>query len=663
MSKEKNSSRLQNQLENLKKELEMRDAQVKQYQQQLQFFTNSNSNNSSGNNSSIIEKEMDLDEKLKTFKQCYEILKYNYHKPNLNSNNNNNIINNNNNHSIDSTPNNNNSRNKNRNSKSSLHANIFDEDGEEAITSNNVLQHKNKVNSSISNFHNNVQLSPINMPNNVHKKQKNNENSNKNNSNTVNGRYNADENDDADNLSLDYFELYSLSQIKLLLGVLKTSLYQACDNNEKKVLNLTHNVMLSTLNSNNAQYKEMLNDLLFDNDKDNNNEKMFFNQTKSKIIVDDFTSNNSISTNNNNNNNNNNIINNNNLLNTSSISNRNNNNNNNNNSIKIVNSNNNNNNITNAITNKNNYNTNGNSNNNGEINNSRKNSIIKKSSTQFSESKSNTALNSELENNDYRNISNSNIPVKIKDANNDNNDWKKIGALKTKKKQEEEKKDKKNDSQFELNNDDDFNLNKKNNSNNNKTNVFNVDMNNNDDTVESNKKVFEEFKKNEIGKELSTCYENIKESLQLNKNRQREIINIVNHQKNIIDELNFKISEIKLKKANNFNNFEDDNNDNNNDYNDNDNNTDELEIDKKTEKLQKEVITAKKTYRTAHEELKICKEQIAETQSLKKRAMTTLLNAFCEYEKQLSSLNNLNLLQNDSKKSTNNNSAFLSFDD
>ena len=45
--------------------------------------------------------------------------------------------------------------------------------------------------------------------------------------------------------------------------------------------------------------------------------------------------------------------------------------------------------------------------------------------------------------------------------------------------------------------------------------------------------------------------------------------------------------------------------------------------------------SVKKQYRTIHQELLLCKEQIQETQSLKKRAMNALLMAFNDYMKQI----------------------------
>ena len=52
--------------------------------------------------------------------------------------------------------------------------------------------------------------------------------------------------------------------------------------------------------------------------------------------------------------------------------------------------------------------------------------------------------------------------------------------------------------------------------------------------------------------------------------------------------------------------------------------------------LTHELEAAKRAYRGAHKELQLCKEQIAETQSLKKRAIASLLSAYAEYEKTLS---------------------------
>jgi predicted transcriptional regulator len=54
-------------------------------------------------------------------------------------------------------------------------------------------------------------------------------------------------------------------------------------------------------------------------------------------------------------------------------------------------------------------------------------------------------------------------------------------------------------------------------------------------------------------------------------------------------------------------------------------------IQVKKEKLD----STKKHYRTVHQELLLCKEQINETQSLKKRAMNALLMAFNDFMKQI----------------------------
>lgn len=105
------------------------------------------------------------------------------------------------------------------------------------------------------------------------------------------------------------------------------------------------------------------------------------------------------------------------------------------------------------------------------------------------------------------------------------------------------------------------------------------------------------------GKELNDSYEEAKEALRSNKARQREIVALLNEQKSIIDDLTAHISAL----------------------------SDQELGTEDTELVRERLDTAKKSYRAAHHELQICKEQITETQSLKKRAMNAMLSAFNEY--------------------------------
>ena len=123
---------------------------------------------------------------------------------------------------------------------------------------------------------------------------------------------------------------------------------------------------------------------------------------------------------------------------------------------------------------------------------------------------------------------------------------------------------------------------------------------------EETEKLFEQFKLG-IGKSWNNSYEDTKETLKLSKTRQKEIIILLNSQKAIIDNLTSELSQ-----------FEDvDRSDGNRQV------IKDIEI---------ALDDAKRSYRSAHNEFQLCKEQITETQSLKKRAMVSLLNAFSEYE-------------------------------
>ncbi len=110
------------------------------------------------------------------------------------------------------------------------------------------------------------------------------------------------------------------------------------------------------------------------------------------------------------------------------------------------------------------------------------------------------------------------------------------------------------------------------------------------------------------GKELGDSFEEAKEALKSNKARQREIVNLLNEQKALIDEYSNYLSGLS-----------------------------EGEIELPENGIAQERLdAAKKSYRAAHHELQICKEQINEMQSLKKRAMSAMLTAFNEYVNTLS---------------------------
>jgi kinesin family member 6/9 len=105
------------------------------------------------------------------------------------------------------------------------------------------------------------------------------------------------------------------------------------------------------------------------------------------------------------------------------------------------------------------------------------------------------------------------------------------------------------------------------------------------------------------GRALNESFEQIKETLKCNKTRQREIVSLLNEQKQIIDDLTSQLISMS---------------------------EEELELPG-VDILKEKLDSAKKSYRAAHHELQICKEQVNETQSLKKRAMTTMLSAFNDY--------------------------------
>jgi hypothetical protein len=110
---------------------------------------------------------------------------------------------------------------------------------------------------------------------------------------------------------------------------------------------------------------------------------------------------------------------------------------------------------------------------------------------------------------------------------------------------------------------------------------------------------FEEFVAGP-GQRLHSSYLEIKEALRNSKARQKQIINIVNDRKAKIDEV-----------------------------------SDELQRQEgSSEELSGLLDNYKREYRGARTELTLCKDQISETESLKKRAMAALMKAFEEYATQ-----------------------------
>eukprot|EP01039_Chlorochromonas_danica_P011086 gene11086-12349_t len=116
---------------------------------------------------------------------------------------------------------------------------------------------------------------------------------------------------------------------------------------------------------------------------------------------------------------------------------------------------------------------------------------------------------------------------------------------------------------------------------------------------EDRRALFDHFCQN-AGAQYYQAYEQAKETLQGAKTRQREIITLLNETKATIDRLRAAIEEGGKE-------------------------------DVAMVKVEEEEKEAKQRYRIAHRELVLCREQIAETQTLQSRAMTTLLNAFQDY--------------------------------
>ena len=134
--------------------------------------------------------------------------------------------------------------------------------------------------------------------------------------------------------------------------------------------------------------------------------------------------------------------------------------------------------------------------------------------------------------------------------------------------------------------------------------------------------LFERFKMRE-GKLLNDSYEETKETLRLSKLRQKEIISLLNSQKAIIDSLTTQLTDSECMPSTQPSSS-----------------ATSTEIsaapgvdrDATRAALESQLDEAKRSYKTAHTEMKLCKDQIAETQSLKKRAMVSLLQEFAEFQ-------------------------------
>ena len=131
--------------------------------------------------------------------------------------------------------------------------------------------------------------------------------------------------------------------------------------------------------------------------------------------------------------------------------------------------------------------------------------------------------------------------------------------------------------------------------------------------------LFERFKLRE-GKLLNDSYEETKETLRLSKLRQKEIISLLNNQKSIIDSLSSQLADLDTLSSSTSAALSE--------------SSETLVADGGPSRtaLESQLDEAKRSYKSAHTEMKLCKDQIAETQSLKKRAMVSLLQEFAEFQ-------------------------------
>ena len=185
---------------------------------------------------------------------------------------------------------------------------------------------------------------------------------------------------------------------------------------------------------------------------------------------------------------------------------------------------------------------------------------------------------------------------------------------------------------------------------------------------------FEDFSSGPMGISLKTAYENAKETLVENKNRQRQIVSMLNKLKLCIDDLQLKLNfsggeysdsgegkkgvgeeegkrgegeddgerkegegereeeREKMKNKNNSNNqnkqHEDKDKDRDRDR-DRDRERDSRDKNNNTiTAIASDLVCAKRDYRLSTKELQLCKLQVMEIQSLKKIALSALLQAY-----------------------------------
>lgn len=148
--------------------------------------------------------------------------------------------------------------------------------------------------------------------------------------------------------------------------------------------------------------------------------------------------------------------------------------------------------------------------------------------------------------------------------------------------------------------------------------------------LQLNNEYFQDFvQRTSAGKDLHQAYEELKETLKNNKKRQKQIITLLNDQKYLLDEVNIEVNQyqqiiqekLDLEKEQGIEHQSDD--------------EDMKEINRIVAEKKEKAEKIKKEYRTIHQELLICKDQIQESQNLKKRAMNALLMAFNDYMKSL----------------------------
>ena len=189
---------------------------------------------------------------------------------------------------------------------------------------------------------------------------------------------------------------------------------------------------------------------------------------------------------------------------------------------------------------------------------------------------------------------------------------------------------------------------------------------------------FEDFSLGPLGIPLKTAYENAKETLVENKNRQRQIVSVLNKLKLCIDDLQLKLKlsggecsdssegkrggegegkteggedegerkegegereeeeEEEEKEGANNNNNKNNQNKQHKDKNKNKDKDKESDKDRESSDMNNNTINivisdlmcAKRDYRLSTKELQLCKLQVMEIQSLKKIALSTLLQAY-----------------------------------